>query len=230
MPAERTATLPLPPSEAALATPTASCSQAQSTGTPEATPAALPSPRTTATISQREGSAKDSGTPVTAAAPRTTRLLKDVEADESRYLYETLYKSLDETADTAIRDELTVGDTVRFARDAKREFITAATMPLGEKAKNCSALARSFSQKKNQKVAYVFIVFSVLMMTMPVIVLLIGMRLIAPRLDMDPTLCGGGLAVFTAISLTASYVVYAMMEEAQCGKQNASETESKKER
>ncbi|CAG9582777.1 conserved hypothetical protein [Leishmania major strain Friedlin] len=230
MPIETAATLPPPPSEAALATPTASHSQVQSTGTPEATPAASSSPKPAAIISQREGSANDSGTPVTATAPRTTRFLNDVEAEENRYLYETLYKSLAEPADTAIRDELTVGDTVRFARDAKREFIAAATMPMGEKVKNCSALARSFLQKKNQQVAHVFIVFSVLMTTMPVIVLLIGMRLIAPRLDMDPTLCGGGLAVFTAISLMGSYVVYAMVEEAQCGRQNASETESKKER
>ncbi|CBZ30972.1 conserved hypothetical protein [Leishmania mexicana MHOM/GT/2001/U1103] len=229
MPVKTAAMLPPPPSEEGLATPSASPSQAQFTGMPESTTAASSS-RTTAAISQGEGSANDSGTPVITTAPRATRLLKDVEAEENRYLYETLYKSLDDTADTAIREELTVGDTVRFARDAKREFITAATMPLSEKAKNCSALVRSFSQKQNQQVVCVFIVFSVLMMTIPLIVLLIGTRLIAPRLDMDPTLCGGGLAVFAAISLMGSYVVYAMVEEAEFGKQNASEAESKKER
>ena len=55
-------------------------------------------------------------------APRRMRLLKDVEADENRYIYETLYKSLDDETDKSIRDELTVGDTVRQARVAKKEF------------------------------------------------------------------------------------------------------------
>ncbi|GET92940.1 hypothetical protein, conserved [Leishmania tarentolae] len=230
MPVDTAAALPPTEAEKRVATPSTSPSHAQSTEMAEATPAASSSPTTGTAISREEGSANNLGAPVNATLPRTMRFLKDVEVEENRYIYETLYKSLEDTADSVIRDELTVGDTVRFARDAKREFIKAATMPLGEKAKSCSALVRSFSQKENKQVAYVFIVYSVLMMTMPVIVLLIGMKLIAPRLGMDPTFCGGGLAVFTAMLLMASYVVYAMMEEPQCGKQDASVTESKKER
>ncbi|KAK7200852.1 hypothetical protein NESM_000143700 [Novymonas esmeraldas] len=164
----------------------------------------------------------------TAAPARRTRLLKDVEAEENRYLYETLYKSLDDTTDTAIREELTVGDTVRLAREAKVEFIKAATMPIGEKAKNCSALLRHFSERQNAQVVYVFIVFSVLMMTMPLVVLLIGMKLIAPWLGADPTTCGGGLAVLTAVILMMAYVAYAIVEDTRRGTADAPVTDSKK--
>ncbi|CAM43636.1 conserved hypothetical protein [Leishmania braziliensis MHOM/BR/75/M2904] len=230
MPLSSTAPQPLTKEEETLATPSASLPQAHSTETPETTPTASSSPKMTAASSKGEVSANDSGTPTAATAPRETRFLRDAKIEEDRYIYETLYKSLDDTTDTAIRDELTVGDTVRFARNAKREFSKATGMPLGEKAKSCTALVRSFSQKKNQKVAYVFILFSVLIMTLPVIVLFMGMKLVAPWIDMDPTLCGGGLAVFTAMSLMFSYVVFAIMEDAQCGRQNASEAESKKER
>lgn len=175
--------------------------------------ASPPSPRPDESAAASPASAPDAAAP--APAPRKTRLLKDVEAEENRYIYETLYKSLDDTTDTAIRDALTVGDTVRLAREAKQEFTKAATMPLGEKAKGCTALLRSFSQAQNQQVAYVFIVFSVLMMTTPVIALLLGMKVIAPWLEADPTLCGGGLAVLTAVTLMTAYVVYAMVEDAQ---------------
>ncbi|KAG5467560.1 hypothetical protein CUR178_01204 [Leishmania enriettii] len=221
--------LPRGKEEETLATTSASPSQAQPPEAPEATPAASSPAAMTASISRGAESANDSGRRGADAAPPKTRLLKDVEAEESRYLYKTLYASLDSAADAAVREELTVGDTVRLARKAKEEFVKATTMPLGEKARKCTELMRSFSAK-NQQVAYVFIVFSVLMMTMPVLVLLIGMNLIAPWLHVDPTLCGGGLAVFAAMLLMVSYVVYAMMEDAQRGGHNANEVDSKKER
>ncbi|KAG5467006.1 hypothetical protein LSCM1_01184 [Leishmania martiniquensis] len=221
--------LPLAKNEEALTAASASCAQAQSTETPKATCIASSSPTMTATVSPRAGSASDSGICAGATAPRKTRPLKDVEAEESRHIYETLYASLDGAADAAIRDELSVGDTVRFAHEAKGEFTRATAVPLGEKAKRCTELLHRLSGG-NQQVAYVFIVFSVLMLTMPVAALLIGMQVIAPWLGADPTFCGGGLAVFAAMLVMGSYVVYAMMEDAERGRQSPGKGESKKAR
>ncbi|KAG5492841.1 hypothetical protein JKF63_01421 [Porcisia hertigi] len=217
-------------SPAAEAAPSASFSYPQPTDIPAATPSASSSPTTTVSISEEEDVTKNSATDVVATAPRATRLLKDVEAEENRYIYETLYMSLDDATDTAVRNEITVEDTVRLARDAKKKFIKATTLPLGEKAKSCSDLMRIFSHRENHQVVYTFCIFSVLMITVPVFILLIGMTLIAPWLDVDATLCGGGLAVFSVMLLMMSYVVFAMVEDAQRGNPVADETETKKGR
>ncbi|KPA86511.1 hypothetical protein ABB37_00657 [Leptomonas pyrrhocoris] len=164
-------------------------------------------------------------------APRTTRLLKDVEAEENRYIYETLYKSLEDETDTNIRDELTVGDTVRQAREAKQEFLKATSLPIKEKMKGCAALMRNLSEERNKKVAYVFVVYSVLILTLPLIMLMLGIHVLAPRWKVDATYCGGGLAVGTALVLVVSYVVYAVREDIADFKRTAEqEAEEKKKK
>ncbi|KAL7701997.1 hypothetical protein NQL31_000293 [Lotmaria passim] len=164
-------------------------------------------------------------------APRRMRLLKDVEADENRYIYETLYKSLDDETDKSIRDELTVGDTVRQARVAKKEFLTATSLPMKEKMKGCATLMRSLSEEQNKKVAYVFVVYSVLILTLPLVMLMLGLHVLAPLWGVDPTYCGGGLAVTTALVLVVSYVTHAVREDIADFKRKAEqEAEAKKKK
>lgn len=152
-----------------------------------------------------------------------------MEAEENRYIYEALYKSLDDDTDTSIRDHLTVGDTVRQAREAKKEFITATTQPVKEKMKGCAALMRNLSEEKNRRVAHVFVVFSALILTLPLVMLMLGMHVFAPWWGVDATFCGGGLAVGSALVLVVSYVVYAVLEDVEDGKRKAQqEVEEKK--
>lgn len=161
------------------------------------------------------------------AAQPKRRLLKDVQEEENRFLYEALYKSLDDDTDQAIRDDLTVGGTVRQAREAKREFIEATTKPIGVKAKDCGALLRRFSESQNQKVASVFIIVTFLMFTVPLIVLGVSMKVVAPHVGADPTLCGGLAAVFATVFLMIGYVVYAMVEDANRRKSTSSAAKEK---
>lgn len=165
------------------------------------------------------------------AAPRKTRLLKDVEAEENKYIYDTLYRSLDDATDTSIHDELTVGDTVRQAREAKKEFLQATALPMKEKMAGCAALVRNLSEERNKKVAYVFVVYSVLILTLPLIMLMLGLHVIAPMWQLDATYCGGGMAVGTALVLVVSYVVYAVREDIADFKRKAEqEAEEKKKK
>ncbi|KPI85781.1 hypothetical protein ABL78_5138 [Leptomonas seymouri] len=182
-------------------------------------------PTTTGNASLAPAAASDTET-----APRKTRLLKDVEAEENRYIYETLYKSLDDQTDTNIRDELTVGDTVRQAREAKQKFLNATSLPLTEKMKGCAALVRNLSEERNKKVAYIFVLYSVLILTLPLIMLMLGLHVLAPWWKVDATYCGGGLAVGTALVLVISYVVYATLEDVRDYKRTAQEEAEKKEK
>jgi hypothetical protein len=184
---------------------------------------------TNATTNSVATTAATTGNPE--AAPRKTRLLKDVEAEENRYLYETLYKSLDDATDTSIRDELTVGDTVRYAREAKQEFLNATSLPIKEKMKGCAALVRNLAEEQNRKVAYVFVVYSVLILTLPLFMLMLGLHVLAPWWQVDATYCGGGLSVGTALVLVVSYVVYAVREDiAEFKRKVAQEAEEKKKK
>lgn len=155
-------------------------------------------------------------TPVTSRmAPMegNTRLLKEVEEQENRYIYNSLYKSLEDTTDEQIRGDLGSSDTLQASRAATRQFYDAAGLPLTEKAKRCGVLISQLSQKHNRRVASVFVMVSVLMMTLPVFLLFVGMKIVSPRTGWDSILCGGFLSVGGAVAIMMAYTVYAAVEE-----------------
>lgn len=210
-------------------------SHAEDAGKP--TPEAKREEQTAAAPTVTENAAQGGATEAAGAEEKNiekkvkTRLLKDVEAEENRIIYEALYQSLDTEEERQVHEELTTGDTLRLSKEAKAQFLKAVTDPMSEKAKACGLLMKQMSSKENQRVATIFMAFSAAMFTLPVIALFVGMNLVAPRLGYDDVLCGGFLALGTTILIMATYAIYAMcFEKSSAEREAAAEQTTKKKK
>lgn len=163
--------------------------------------------------------ATDSAQPT---APKT-RLLKEVEAEENTLIYNALYCSLDDAADKAIKTDFSdASDIIAESRRAKAEFFAATALPLGRKAQGCGALAGRLGEARNKQVASIFFTVTMMMFTLPVLAAIVGMQVVAPRLQADATLCGGFAGVGVAVLIMIGYTLYALWEDAQRSTEDAS--------
>lgn len=161
-----------------------------------------------------QGQASSSTEAAAVPAGVKTRLLKDVEAEEKAFLYQSLYRSLDDAADARVRDDFSsTSDILADARRAKAEFLRAAAQPLADKARGCGPLLARLAEAPNKKVASVFLTVTVAMITLPVIATVVGMQVVAPKLGWDAAGCGGFTGLGTAVLIMVGYVVYAFHED-----------------
>ena len=65
----------------------------------------------------------------------------------------------------------------------------------------------------NRRVARVFVSVTLLMVSVPIIALAVGRRLVAPVLGIEEDLCGGLCAVAATVVVMFGYVVFALADE-----------------
>ncbi|CCW61386.1 unnamed protein product [Phytomonas sp. EM1] len=148
-----------------------------------------------------------------ASARPKTRLLRDVESEENKFIYNALYKSPDDAVNEQIKEALTTSDMLRDMTHSREAFQKAVSMSMSEKSKGCAQLITQLRSPRSQHVVKVFIGFSVAMLTLPIVVLLFGMRYLASWLGMDSVVCGGFASLGCVVVLMASYTIYAFIED-----------------
>ncbi|KEG11373.1 hypothetical protein DQ04_02691060 [Trypanosoma grayi] len=142
----------------------------------------------------------------------TERSLREAELQETELIRKMLYTSpLDEESTDATKEE-TTHDTVRLSREARDEFVKAAMRPMKEKVAEFRGFVELLGRPQNGRVVGVFLITTAVMFTIPIIVLLIGMHLVAPAIGADAGVCGGFMALGSTVIIMASYVIYAFVE------------------
>ncbi|RHW70067.1 hypothetical protein DPX39_090061300 [Trypanosoma brucei equiperdum] len=159
----------------------------------------------------------------------TLRTLQEEEHREREYIRKELYSSLLNGDNAESGDEPSTKETLRMAKEAREELNRAAFRPLKDKAAGFRLFAQNMRMPHNQRVASVFLLFSVLMLTVPILILLIGMHIVAPFADVDPGTCGGLMAVFSTIVIMTVYVVYSLREAPLAGEAEAINPDKKQD-
>ncbi|CCW68929.1 unnamed protein product [Phytomonas sp. Hart1] len=157
-----------------------------------------------------------------------TRLLRDVEAKENQFIYNALYKPLDDAVDEQINQELTTSEMLRQMDLSREDFRRAISMPISEKSKGCALLFTQLQSAHSQRVINVFIGFSIVMFTFPILVLLFGMYYIAPLLGINPVVCGGFASLVSVVALMICYTIYAFMEDTSTSSSHSEVGDKKK--
>ncbi|RNF05877.1 hypothetical protein TraAM80_04256 [Trypanosoma rangeli] len=160
-------------------------------------------------MSEHEVNAKAAESSVARPAVRT---LQEVEEQEKEQLRKALYYDLLDVETTLLKEELTAEDTMRQAREAREEFTRATMRPMNEKLDGFRGFMRILSKVEHKNVFQVFIITTAAMFTVPIIVLLFGMHVVAPYFGVDSGVCGGFLALSSTLAIMAIYVMYAFLE------------------
>lgn len=152
---------------------------------------------------------KASQAPSQSSQSPSTVPLKDVTKKENEYIYKTLYASTSEDGEESI-GELKKKLEKEF-NEERKIFYDKLSGTAGEKAAQCRHLLCVLSLPENKKVFTALVVFSAMMFTLPVAVLLATMRA-ANYFGWDSTLVGGFASLGTVISIMGGYALYAFLE------------------
>ncbi|ORC92041.1 uncharacterized protein TM35_000042550 [Trypanosoma theileri] len=144
----------------------------------------------------------------------TTKLrdLREIEREENEKIRKLLYTTPLDDDDIAVEEEMNTQDTVRLSREARQEFNKATMRPIKEKMLELRGFMRLLDQPQHKRVVAIFFFTTIAMFTIPILVLLIGMHVIAPLLEVDAGVCGGFMALGSTVIIMGSYVTYALLE------------------
>ncbi|KAH9601750.1 hypothetical protein LSM04_006973 [Trypanosoma melophagium] len=140
------------------------------------------------------------------------RDLREVEKEENEMIRKLLYTTPLDDDDIAVEEAMNTLDTVRLSREAREEFNKATMRPIKEKMLGLRSFLNLLDQPQHKSVVAVFFIATFAMFTIPILVLLVGMHIIAPLLEVNAGVCGGFMALGSTIIIMGSYVTYALLE------------------
>ncbi|KAF8299197.1 hypothetical protein TcYC6_0070430 [Trypanosoma cruzi] len=146
------------------------------------------------------------------AAHSGVRTLRELEEQEKEQLRRALYTDPLAEESRALEEKLATEDTANQAREARKEFTQATMRPMSEKMKGFRGFMCLLGSVQSKNVVDVFIFTTAAMFTIPIVVLLFGMHVVAPYFGADSGVCGGFMALGSTIAIMAMYVIYAFWE------------------